>query len=610
MTFTYPFTYPFYSGQGSATDVPDLWDVALNGRTYLLDIEADSFRTGLQTVPLLRTQADDSTLPGEGTINPDDLWPRSQATWHHGAGQEFLDRDDSDPYRFHASLNIDPWTIGQLKLLPTTAKRYTGSGSGQPQLLRVGTYLYALRGTAVEWSADGAQTWATSAIQAGNTPAVSGTSIASDGFNVWAALGANGVNVTTRGAASSADYNALVCTLLGYAKGRLMAANLNVLYNITSTATPTALFTHPNTDFRWTGFAEGTNNIYAAGFSGDKSLIYKTAVVADGTALAVPTVAGELPDGEIVRCIQGYLGFLIIGTETGFRVATQDANGNLTIGALVNIGQPILCFEPQKQYVWFGWSSMDSTHAGLGRMDLTTFTSPLVPAYASDINTTQSVGTIVSVVYDQTNALAFADLNGNVFVETPGVYPTDGYLTTGKLDYGLGDDKVALRLKMRHAPLTSGQKIDAYLSVDGGTFDYAGTSNAVGTTGTPTPIHLSELAGRTFELKLQPTGGVVFQRYDLQAYPAGSARGRTILVPLLLVERLVLPNDAEVSCDPLLEYQYLNSLIGASQPSTYQELGIAFSCFVEEVQFMRRDKTDNKSWWNGTALLRLKVLGD
>jgi hypothetical protein len=263
---------------------------------------------------------------------------------------------------------------------------------------------------------------------------------------------------------------------------------------------------------------------------------------------------------------------------------------------------------------------METNYTGLGRMDLTTFTAPNVPAYATDINVPGSTSDVLSVVTDPSGALAFVTNAGHVYLEASELLPplytaqypatTDAYITTGKMDYGLGDDKVALRLKLRHAPITTGQQLDAYLSVDGAAFDYVGTSALLSSTAPPQPLHVPEAAGRTFELKLQPTAGLVIERYDLQAYPSGAARGRTVIVPILLIERVGLPNRVEVQMDPLEEYEYLNSLVGAARPSTYQELSVGFSVFVEDVQFMRRDATKDRTWWNGTALLRLKVLGD
>lgn len=89
--------------------------ISLNGVDYLIDPPS------AQTLPAIREQADQSGEPGEASLNPRGLWRRSQESWHHGAGQSFLDSlKDTDTYRFRSSKGIDPWTRGELSLLNET----------------------------------------------------------------------------------------------------------------------------------------------------------------------------------------------------------------------------------------------------------------------------------------------------------------------------------------------------------------------------------------------------------------------------------------------------------------------------------------------------------
>ena len=105
---------------------------------------------------------------------------------------------------------------------------------------------------------------------------------------------------------------------LGYAKGRLcVGANASSdLWFDPSGNNPTASFTHPDGNFRWTGFASGQNAIYCAGSSGQKSMVYKVTLKSDGT-LDTPVVAAELPIGEQIKSLSSYLGFILIGTNDG-----------------------------------------------------------------------------------------------------------------------------------------------------------------------------------------------------------------------------------------------------------------------------------------------------
>lgn len=380
----------YHQGTPVSGEVAGLFAIALNGQTFLIDEKVGVRRN---SIPLLRSQADTSNLRGEASINPEELWRRAQETWHHGAGQTYLDRPESDPGRFRSSKGIDVWDKWQLSLLPETDQKRTSAFTNLA-LLAVGTHLYLAEGPEVFFTTDitvDSPTWTDTNVQAGEGDRTV-ESITTDGFNVWAALTSNGIHTTTRGASSWTHFGnnptGRVYYLVGFVKGRLMAAADHRLYNITASgAAPTALNEDfANTDFRWVAFAEGPGHIYAAGFSGDKSKIYRTAVRSDGVALDAPVVAGELPDGEIIRAIQGYLGFMVLGTDRGVRFATIDGTGNLVIGQLIDDPAfAVECFEPQGRFVWFGWTNIDGDSTGLGRLDLSVFTDPLKPAYATDI---------------------------------------------------------------------------------------------------------------------------------------------------------------------------------------------------------------------------------
>lgn len=105
-------------------DVPGRLPVGIETHGY--QIEPTGFRR--ETVQVIRQQADTSTEPGEQTLSPLGLWRRSQESWHHGAGQNFLDGKQGDapvdPHRFRSSKGVDPWAKGQLSLLHPTIKSW------------------------------------------------------------------------------------------------------------------------------------------------------------------------------------------------------------------------------------------------------------------------------------------------------------------------------------------------------------------------------------------------------------------------------------------------------------------------------------------------------
>jgi hypothetical protein len=72
---------------------------------YALDMKSGDFLR--QYDARVRDSVDQSVQPGEGAINPQGLWRRSQSSWHYGAGQQYSDAADSEAFRFHESKGVN-----------------------------------------------------------------------------------------------------------------------------------------------------------------------------------------------------------------------------------------------------------------------------------------------------------------------------------------------------------------------------------------------------------------------------------------------------------------------------------------------------------------------
>lgn len=111
----------------TSSEVPGRLPVSVNGHNFLADPPLR------RTIPVAREQADTSTEAGEQSLNRGSLWRRSQESWHHGAGQDFLDGrqgdEPTDPHRFRSSKGLDIWTKGQVSLLHPTLKVYSTTGT-------------------------------------------------------------------------------------------------------------------------------------------------------------------------------------------------------------------------------------------------------------------------------------------------------------------------------------------------------------------------------------------------------------------------------------------------------------------------------------------------
>lgn len=598
----------FYTGtQASSSLVPGQYHVALNGHAYLIDNLLD--QTGLrsqymrrETIPLLRDQADTGNEPDEGSINPADLWRRTQESWWHGSAQVHFDRRASDSERFHTSKGVDCWTPWQLTLLADTSQSL--SSANTMRLAVAGTYLYVTDGTALKYSTGGAYTTVT------GTPNAA-TGICSDGYDIFTAHGASGIYSTTRGAATSTSYNTTQADIVGYANGRLMAGKANKLYNITGTATQTDL-TPPtlSTDWTWTGFADGPVSLYACGYSGDKSLIWQSAINSAGTTLNPPTVALTLPTGETAQSMTSYLNFVIIGTSLGVRVAEIQGDGSLKMFDLIPTSSSVLAVTAYGRFVYYALTNYDGTSTGIGRADLSTFTnSGFTPAYASDLMVTGQ-GTVAGLA--MWNAQPVIGVNGlGIYVPSANKVAS-GTISQGLIAYGLTDKKVAMYTDLRCLPLPAGASITVSLATDGGTATTLANLTGTGVTGPSPQIPCNQAVGETFELTwtlfraTDTTTGPTLKRVMLRSYPVPN-RGSVWTLPLLLNESdLVMANDQTVSRSVAAEKAFLFGLPSTPGTVLLQVLNESHTGFVETVTEIQYAPTQNRDTYGSTIVVTFK----
>jgi hypothetical protein len=145
--------------------------------------------------------------------------------------------------------------------------------------------------------------------------------------------------------------------VMEFTKERIVACINNKVYEISTTASalPSAVYTHPVDDFAYTSITSSGAAIYVTGYSGSQSNIQKFTLT---TAGAMPTLtsaitAAEMPSGELIFRIYYYLGYMMIGTSLGVRVAAVSDDGSLAYGPLIfESEQPVYDFAARGQYVW------------------------------------------------------------------------------------------------------------------------------------------------------------------------------------------------------------------------------------------------------------------
>ena len=597
----------FYSGTGSTQLVPDIFPVAINGRAYMIDTAANAFTR--QFDARVRDSVDQSAEPGESAINPQGLWRRSQSSWHYGAGQKYSDTSDAEPFRFNESKGVNVWDKGRLSLLSDTDKVYSTSGTNL-YATTAANLMYGTDGQSVKYTTDFVSISTVTGTAASNI-----FSIASDGYNVFYSYANGDIDQTDAGIGSSSAFiTGIEAGKLAYVKGRLMvagqAADKHKIWNITtapgsSANNPSPLMTHRNTEFTWVGFAAGQTHIYAAGHAGNISLVYKIEIEADASSLTAPVVAAELPQGEIIQEIYGYLGYIVIGTNTGFRFCSADSAGNFIVGPRIDIGSAVKAFAGIGQYIYFSWTNYDSTSTGIGRMDISVFISTNQPAYASDLMATAQGE--VQAIHEFNDKPLFTVSGEGVFVPDATDLVTSGYLTSGVYRWGVPDAKFIPKLDLRCLPLQG--SITMSIAEDNGTyFDLPAfsTSGAKDKTFDGRENKVFEAEIKVTLARGSTTTGPTVTRWMARAY-AAPLRSQIFSVPIIMHHKLSI-GGREYWQDVGFEMRQLRDLVDNPRVVSYQENEETFAVVIENVQWQAlRDSTTHNRWdWEGTAIVVMR----
>jgi len=607
-TFTLPFfgTPAFYSGTGQTSLVPSLYPVAINGRPYMVDQKSGQFAREYE--PRVRDSQDISTAPGEAAINPGGLWRRGQDSWHLGAGQRYADTAEAQDYRFYKSKGIDPWTKGQISLLNTTKVSLSNAATSIHMVVQDGRVYASFNGD-IKYTTDpyaSSPTWSDCTGEPGGTCAA----MATDGYRIYLAFPSDGVRQivpnTSISAISTTKYVNSTDSyyMLGFAKQFMFGAHDHVLNTISSGGSKSAHITPADDQFRWVGVATGQNAAYAAGYSSKKSLIYKITVKSDGT-LDAGVVALELPTGEVVTAISGYLGFILLGTDKGVRFCSTDSNSNLVAGPLISTSGAVKKFTSTGKYSYFTWSNYDGVSGGLGRLDLSIFTGPNTPAYATDL--------MYDSTADVTNVVVFNDkpvftISGvGVVVENTASLVSSGTIELGTYRWGIPDRKFVAKVDVRSEPLKG--SVTAYLSNDEDDYDNLGTWSTSGDTENTYEGTDTKAIEAKFKLDLTRsatvTEGPVVTRWMTRAYVA-PFRSQLFTIPLLLHHKIKLRNNREVYLDVQEEQNTLDGLLSNPRIVVLQIGQSVHSVIVEDIRWVPVDSYGNTWDWEGTAIVSMR----
>ena len=623
---TREFDEPFYGvGDGGTTPLSNFSPavVGIAGVPYLMDMESGQYKREAFDVVQQRNNASQRDV----LLLPQDVWRQQSESWHMGSGQSNLDRDNSIPYRFEQSFGIDPFANQwQYELLrKTTLLQGTAALEGELWLTTTQDNLAVVNGDGIYWYGS------LGSASVGSTAAPVSESIidiANDGYIVtYLTMGASDATVySVDGPAGtpaqwgSAKYSTSA-TFIGWEKDYLLVGDGNVLKQVPKSGGATTVYTHPDTGFRWYSSAAGDSCIYVLGRLGDRTVVHRVNIKQDGTGLLPCIQAAVLPDGEVGYSIESYLGFILIGTSKGVRVATPaNTSGDLTLGPIIPTAQPVRCFEGQDRFVWYGNNVMDSAYtvvgtqgypvfpetcAGLGRLDLSvTTTSAQTPAYIQDLAVMSVTSGVVRSVRTWQGKRVFSIDGEGVFYEAD-EYMDAGWLKEGTMSFGVEDLKTALYLQAKYLPLVG--KISLDVAYDSGVFQRVATMQIQGSIRSSNVSlggsQFSRLNGRVLLMRdpdlPETTPG--FTRWEMRAIPAKGRASRWTL-PVMNYEEIEIDGvkytrDCLAVLNTLLGYGYSGKLL------TLQESGQSYQVHVKNYMWQPEKLTINGKAWQGIVTL-------
>jgi hypothetical protein len=619
-----------YKATGTNFDLTDVaYDVSFNNVPFILKVDNQNpYRR--ETAQYKKDQFDNSREPGEQSLTG--WWVRSQTSWHSGAGIEFYEpgtEPETVTHKFYDSRGVDVWTVGEVRLHKKVFHAYSSeSGAGNINAA-TGQYNKVVGGVTTPTDVlisgdakgilrrvelDGNSSASTANYVAPSTSfpdGHSGTdfpfhSITTDGNTYYAAC-SRCIHKGTIGTLASDDvffkHSATDNTqvLVKYAKGNVfvgMGRTFGLLRTdepaTTETHTTGAIGTfanfmnHANTNWNWIDATGSPGPLFFAGNGGNNGEIWAATIDRDTTvttsaiALDAATMVISLPEGELVKAIHYYLGFLVIGTTKGVRVCPVDGNGNPVLGPLlIETSYPVNGFTVRGTYLYAATKVLDgvNTNAILIRIDLSQQFNDGTFAYAYDLEYESSLdgdSSECTEVYDINDRIVMvvqeeSDISkGELQVEHTTDYRTSGWLQTGKIRYGTVEPKFFKYLQ-------TGGLVPSGDSVTIQTVDSAGNEYDIITLDS---VSVGQNVGLT-----QPAGGQEF-----------------------ISIKYTLNNGSPITNYPVLQSYQLKSIPGVPRQRMYQ---YPLSCFDIEM-----DKYNAQFGYKGRAydviqtLEELEVRGD
>ena len=478
------------TSSGKSFNLTDVaYDLSIANIPFTLKIDNQNpYRR--ETAQYKKDQLDTSIEPGEQSLTG--WWVRSQTSWHNGAGIEFYEPGTDYQHvshRYYDSRGVDVWGFGELRLHKNVFHGYTGAQGINAATGNDGTKDVLVSGDAngilkkISLSVTGPNDpmdtanyvyTATSYPQGHSGSNYPFTSVTTSGGKYYATCD----GAIHRGTVDTLDSDVVFArhsagskAFIKYAKGFVFFGENNILNLLDTTQSDTNAHggalpagkqydsrTHIDSGFVWNDIAGGTSHIYASGNSGNNGEIFKIPFDGAPTSanngtllpdLSSSTVTATLPDGETIKAIHYYLGYVAVGTNKGVRICQVNQDGDLIVGPLlIETGYTVNGFTERGSYLYAATQAPNTgnLNAILIRIDLSTQFDDGTFAYAYDLEYESTPdNSDCTEVYNLNNRIVMVieegGLAGELQVEHTTNYRSSGWIQTGKIRYGTVEPK-------------------------------------------------------------------------------------------------------------------------------------------------------------------------
>ena len=555
------------------------YDYAFNGIPFLA-ATSDQYPYRRELLDVRKQQFDSSNDPGEQSLSG--WWLRSQSSFTGGAGIKFVEptSDERVMRSYEYSYGLDVWTEGQVSLLNAMSSTTTGhnyscictDSSGNERIITAdGTITVRdLSGTVV------------TTISTGWTGTIIGIRSVGDRFIVWTTTRIYYSDTALTTVTLHHNFTSGTIKNVWFVKSRLIIAltnttsDLKELGVVWGSGAQTDVATGPNNTWVWTDVIDTPTGFLASGYFGNYSAIYQIGLDTAGQVIktTAPRITGEMPAGETVRAMKGYLGSYVgMGTSLGFRVGTIDANGFLSYGPLIKTtSNPVTAITAYDRFMWFGAKSSVNGYTGTYRIDLSDPDNAGFFPYAGDVSTTDIDG-IVNMNMTTTGQIVLSTDAGKLWIEGS-TKLTSGVMKTGLIRFSTLEPKVFKRIRIRGNIPNNSSITASSVTQDNVTlslFSFTGSSSTEDIQVSPsTPL---DCLSFKFELTSNGTVDPILYSYQVKALPAVD-KGENIQVNLLCFDYETDKHGSRlgIEASSKTRYELLRESVKNGDTATMQDL--------------------------------------